>query len=138
MDRKAFLSAIGLSSAAMVLTCIGCSKSGGSVQNPPVTNVDFVLDLSAQQNAALLQKGGYIASQGILIAHTLNDTYIAVQASCTHENYPLIYKGANQQFYCNNHAATFDENGHVTGGPPNRSLVTYKTSLSNSSLRVFS
>ena len=141
MDRKEFFAAIGMSSFVTILTCMGCSKSssgGGSVPPVPSGGVDFTIDLTAASNAALLNKGGYIAINGILVAHTLNGNYIAVQQSCTHENYPLVYDGAHLQFYCNNHGATFTETGTVTGGPTNRSLTTFKTQLTASSLRIYS
>lgn len=139
MDRKQFLSAIGLSSAALALACTGCSKtaSGGDVVPTP-SNVDFTLDLTAAENSALNKPGGYLAVNSIIVAHTISGTYIAVQQSCTHQNYPLNYDSNNRIFFCNNHGASFNENGAVTGGPTNRSLVTFKTALTGSSLRVFS
>ncbi|MDB4925006.1 Rieske (2Fe-2S) protein [Mucilaginibacter sp.] len=101
MDRKDFLSAIGLSAASFaVISCIGCSKNGnaGSSGVSGPTNIDFTLDLNASSNAALLTNGGYLTSNGIIVARTTAGTYIAVQQSCTHESYPLTYQAANKRF----------------------------------------
>jgi cytochrome b6-f complex iron-sulfur subunit len=143
MDRKEFLSVIGVSAAAFtVMNCLACSKSsdasssGNSVSGP--TGVDFTLDLTATANAALLTNGGYMATNGVIVAKTTAGAYIAVQQSCTHESYPLIYQGSSQQFYCNNHGSAFTEAGVVKNSPASRNLTVYNTALTNSSLRVYS
>jgi cytochrome b6-f complex iron-sulfur subunit len=141
MDRKEFLSAIGVGAASLVvLNCIGCSKSsnpaGTSTTGP--SNVDFTLDLTASANAALLNNGGYVSSKGVLVARTTAGTYIAVQLSCTHENYPLVFQASASHFYCNNHGSAFTETGVVLNSPARSNLTTYKTTLTGTSLRVYS
>lgn len=141
MDRKDFFAALGLSTAAFALVnCIGCSASGDQAGQPttPPTGVDFTLDLKASANAPLLNNGGYVALNSVIIARTMTGTYIAVQQSCTHQTYPLTYDGPNHQFHCNNHGANFSESGVVTKGPANTGLVLYKTQLTASSLRIYS
>jgi cytochrome b6-f complex iron-sulfur subunit len=140
MDRKEFFSAIGIGAAsAAVITCLGCSKkndvSNSSVSGP--TNIDFTLDLSLSANAALLNNGGYLATNGVLVARTTAGAYIAVQLSCTHENYPLVYQGSANHFYCNNHGSAFTEAGVVLNSPARSNLTVYKTTLTGTSLRVY-
>jgi len=141
MDRKDFLAAIGLSAASFaVFVCAGCSKkddpAASGVSGP--ANVDFILDLNASANAALLTNGGFLTSNGVIVARTTAGAYIAVQQSCTHENYPLTYQAANHRFYCNNHGSYFNEAGVVQVSPATRSLTTYTTVLTGTSLRVHS
>lgn len=142
MDRKVFLSLIGAGTASFaVISCIGCSNSSdgassGTVNGP--TGIDFTLDLSAAANAALLTNGGYLVSNGVIVARTLSGAYISVQHSCTHQSYGLIYEGAGSRFYCANHGATFSNTGAVTNGPANRALTVYNTTLTGTSLRVYS
>lgn len=141
MDRKEFLAAVGLSAASVAfVNCVGCSKSSDAsasgVSGP--SNVDFTLDLSASANAVLLTNGGYLSSNGIIVARTTAGVYIAVQQSCTHENYPLVYQSANHRFYCNNHGSYFTEAGVVQAGPAAKSLTTYVTVLTGTSLRIHS
>ncbi len=142
MDRKEFLAAIGMSAATLtVISCAGCvksssSSSGGATTGP--TGVDFMLDLSLASNAALLNNGGYLATNNVLVARTTVGTYIAVQQSCTHENYPLVYQGNSRHFYCNNHGSAFTEAGAVINSPASRNLSVYNTTISGSNLRIYS
>ncbi len=140
MDRKDFLNSIGMGAAGFALiNCVGCKKNNsGSPGTSSPAGIDFTLDLSATANVALTNNGGYLSSNGIIVAKTSAGNYIAVQRSCTHENYSLVYQGSNSRFYCANHGATFSESGSVTNGPANRSLTTYNTQLTGTSLRVYS
>lgn len=142
MERKNFLSLVGLGSVSLLATvCLGaCSKAGNgntNITTPPV-GVDFTLDLSLPANAALANAGGYLYSNGIIVAHALNGTYLAVSQACTHQGVTVQYVGANKEFYCPSHGALFSETGAVTGGPANGPLLKYQTSLSGTMLRVFS
>jgi cytochrome b6-f complex iron-sulfur subunit len=139
MDRKDFLATIGMSAATLALvSCVGCKKdsSGNSVTGP--TAVDFTIDLTLPANAALLNNGGYVALNNVLVARTKAGAYIAVQQSCTHENYPLTYQGSANQFYCNNHGSAFSETGAVLNSPANFNLNVYKTTLTGNTLRIYS
>ena len=140
MDRKDFLTAIGMGAASVaVFNCIGCSKgSTGSPSTAAPTNVDFTLDLSASTNAALKTNGGYIYSNGIIIAKTTSGTYIAVSQTCTHQTYNVIYRASNKQFYCPNHGAIFSETGVSSGIETSKALAQYKTQLTGNNLRIYS
>lgn len=73
MKRNEFLAALGISSAAVILTtCLGCSKNSGGETIPanPPSNIDFTLDLTSSANAALLTNGGYLAINGVIVAKT--------------------------------------------------------------------
>lgn len=137
MKRKDFISGIVAGAASLsLINCIGCMKDGLGVAGP--SNVDFNLDLNASANTALLTNGGYIISNGIIVARTSAGAYIAVQRSCTHENYNLAYQAPNHRFYCVNHGATFTESGTVTSGPARRALTVYNTQLTGTTLRIYS
>lgn len=140
MDRKDFLNSIGMSAAAFaVINCIGCKKSDtGSADTTGATNVNFTLDLGLAANATLLNNGGSLVSNGVIVAKTNAGSYVAVQRSCTHESYTLTYQAGNSRFYCPNHGATFAENGRVTNGPASSSLTVYNTQLTGTSLRIYS
>ncbi|MCX2574635.1 QcrA and Rieske domain-containing protein [Pedobacter sandarakinus] len=141
MDRKDFLNSIGISAAAFaLLNCIGCKKNepGSTADTAGPTNVSFTLDLSLAANAALLNNGGSLVTNGVIVARTNTGAYIAVQRSCTHESYTLNYQPGSSRFYCPNHGATFSESGAVTGGPTNRSLTVYNTQLNGTSLKIYS
>ena len=142
MERKEFLSLIGLGSAsALAAVCLGsCSKSAVGEANVPTApaNVNISLDLTQSANLALGTAGGYVYSGGIIIARTTAGNYIAVSQTCTHQGAAVRYEGTDQRFYCASHGATFSNTGAVTGGPASAALQQYNTSLSGNILRVYS
>ena len=142
MDRKEFLSLLGFSAASAALVgCLGgCTKdtAASAVNTTGPSSVDFTLDLTQTANAALNTNGGYLYSNGIIVARTMSGSYIAVQQTCTHERFSIVYQGSRSRFYCDGHGATFSESGTVTGGPAPRALKQYNTALNGNSLRVYS
>lgn len=134
MDRKEFLSLIGFSAVAVALpTCMGsCSKTSSSL------SVDFTLDLNAASNSALKNAGGYVISNGVIVARTTSGDYIAVSAACTHEGANVAYNSSGNNFVCPRHGATFNSTGGVTGGPTSTNLQKMNTSLNGTNLRVYS
>ena len=141
MERKEFLSLLGLSTAGIfTATCLGsCSKQSASqgVTAAP-TGVDFTIDLSRPANANLVTNGGYIYSNGIIVARTTSGTYVAVSQACTHEGVSVQYVSSQDLFYCPSHGAKFSGNGAVISGPTAAALTQYNTSLNGTSLRVYS
>lgn len=138
MDRKEFLSLIGLSTASVFAACLaGCSKSSGDTTSAP-TNVDISLDLTLPANATLNTTGGYLYTGGVIVAKTTTGNYIAVSQACTHQGVSVQYQGSNQLFYCPSHGATFSNAGAVLSGPASASLRQYNTSLTGNILRIYS
>lgn len=140
MDRKDFLSQVGVGAAAFLAPiCLGgiagCGKSSKESTPSAPSNVDFTLDVSS---GALASNGGYLVSQGILVARTNSGTFLAVSAACTHEGTTVNYNAANNNFVCPNHGAKFSSSGMVTLGPATTNLKSYNTSLTNSTLRIYS
>jgi|DEB19_MinimDraft_3_1074340.scaffolds.fasta_scaffold97846_2 cytochrome b6-f complex iron-sulfur subunit len=136
MDRKEFLSQLGIgSAAALAITCLqACSKNGMGGGS----SVDFTIDLNSSQFSALKNKGGYVVTQGIIVAYTLSGTYIAVSSRCPHEGVTVGYSSSNNQFVCTAHNSYFSSTGSRISGPANTGLTQYQTSLSGTTLRVFS
>ena len=131
MDRKEFLSLIGIGSIGTALVCAGCSKSVNAGTTGP-SSIDFSLNISDAANSALQADGGYLFSNNVLIARTTGGQFIAVQ------QFSLVYQYPQHRFYCDGHGGTFSESGTVIGGPPPRSLKTYNTSLNGNMLHIYS
>ena len=133
MDRKEFLSQVGLGAASVLIPiCMGglsgCKKIGVT------PNTDFIIDIST---GALAKNGGFLVSNGVLIARTNSGTFIAVSAACTHQGTNVNYNASGNNFICPNHGARFDSNGNVIQGPASASLTKFNSTLSGSSLHVF-
>ena len=144
MDRKEFISQVGLGAASLLfINCLGgCSKSADAPNSTPTpappTNVDFTIDLSASTSSSLNTAGGFIYMNNIIIAKTTSGTFLAVSQACTHEGTTITYQSAGDRFFCPNHGSTFSNTGAVLNGPASRPLTQYKTSVSGNNLRVFS
>jgi cytochrome b6-f complex iron-sulfur subunit len=137
MNRKDFLAQVGLGAAALLVpACVGglssCSKTNN---NSAPTNVDFTLDIST---GVLASNGGHLVQGGVLVARTLTGTFLAVSAACTHEGTNVNYNATGNNFICPNHGAQFSSTGSVTQGPAKTNLTQYKTTLTGTSLRVYS
>jgi cytochrome b6-f complex iron-sulfur subunit len=142
MDRKEFFQKVGFGAAALLVpACIAglatsCSKDDNGSSTPAPTNVDFTLDVST---GSLATDGGFLVSNGIVVARKSATEYIAVSAKCPHEGYQVNYVANNNNFHCSsNHGGEFSSTGAVTHGPASSNLTQYKTTLTNTSLRVFS
>lgn len=133
MDRKEFLSSLGISATSLLLaSCLGsCSKqSSNSTSNP----VDFTLDIT--QYPALSSAGGFIYKNGVIIAKTSTGTLIAVAQACTHEGYDVQFEVGNNDFRCPRHGARFSTTGSVLQGPANYPLKQFTVTESGNSIRI--
>ena len=138
MDRKEFLTLLGVGTATVICSSfLESCKPLDQVTNPP-TNVDFTLDLNAAANSALKTIGGYIYNDNIIVAHIADGSYVAVSSICTHQGGTVAYQQNGNEFHCPVHGSNFATNGSVINGPATSSLATYKTSLNGSMLRVTS
>jgi len=129
ITRKEFIEQVGIGSAFLVLAaCAGsCKKTS--------TSVNFTVDVSS---GALATNGGYLVQNGVIIARTTSGTFIAVSATCTHQGGTLGYSSGSNTFVCPLHGATFNSSGGVVSGPATTAVQKYNTTLSGTSLRVYS
>ena len=137
MERREFLEKLGIGAAfALTSSCLGsCTKTDSA----PAGTVDFTLDLTASANAALTTNGGFIISNKVVIAKDTSGNYVAATQVCSHEgNVQVSYNKAANNYTCSVHGATFDLQGKGTNSNGSKGLTIYKTSLSGTSLRVFS
>jgi cytochrome b6-f complex iron-sulfur subunit len=138
MDRKEFIILMGAATGgALLVSCFdGCKKDDSS--SAAHQNVDFTLDLTASSSAALKTNGGFLVTQGVIVARTLSGTYIAVASACTHQSVTIGYQSSSNQFRCPSHGSVFSATGAVVNGPAATALQQFNTALSGNNLRVFS
>jgi len=137
MNREEFLKQLGITAW---LTCTGSVMLNCSQDDPApgASNADFVLDLTASQNAALNTVGGSLSSNGIIIARLSNTEFVALSRACTHEGTGINYRASQNDFLCPNHGARFATTGAVLQGPARTALRKYNTELTGNNLRIFS
>ena len=117
----------------MLAACVGSCKKSSDSTTP---TVDFTLDLSQSANAALTTAGGYLYSNGVIVAKTTSGSIIAVSASCTHQGTNVQYQAGNSMFHCPNHGANFSESRVVTNGPASTNLKQYAVTVNGNIVSV--
>ncbi|MEI6817180.1 MAG: Rieske 2Fe-2S domain-containing protein [Bacteroidota bacterium] len=141
MDRKEFLVKLGLGVAAIAFmdTLQGCSKNTPSPNNAPAAlNVNFTFLLTDATYAALRNVGGYVYTNGVIVARTATNTYIAVAQACTHAGCDVVYELQQNDFYCPCHGSVFNASGAVTVGPASYSLQLMTVKVTGNSVNVHS
>lgn len=130
ITRYDFFRIVGTSIGTILLTQCSAGCAGPDDGEPTVLadqKVDFTLHLSDKENENLRAIGGYVVVNNVIVAQAKDGKFIAVSANCTHEGTQLVYKSADNQFYCPLHLSRFDSAGKVVLGPATRSLVQYTT-----------
>jgi cytochrome b6-f complex iron-sulfur subunit len=139
IKRHEFLKSLGLNGASLLAVYCGASALS-SCQNDsvsPATNVDFTLDLSSAAYSKLTTAGNYVVYNGVVVARISATAFAAVTQVCSHEGRPnVIYSGGG--FYCTVHGATYSTSGAGTNSAGSRGIQAYKTTLTGTSLRVYS
>lgn len=150
MERKEFLSLVGVSVGAVILQgCLsGCSKTtdptpatttgtGGTTAVTGITGnnslvkgtIDFTLDLNDTTNVDLKNNGNALLSGDIIVARTKDGAFIALAKACTHEGTTVNFQSSNNRFNCANHGSNFDLTGKVINGPAASALKQYTTTF---------
>ncbi len=136
MERKEFLAQLGLGAIfVLTSTCLNaCSKDATTTP----TAVDFTIDLNSSAYSALATNGGYVVTNGVVVARSLTGTYIAATVTCSHEGRTQITYNNSGKWYCTAHGALFSETGAGLNANGSNDLTVYKTQLSGTTLRIYS
>lgn len=136
MDRKEFLTVLGLGAAAVA--CGQCLTACSPQDQPTApTNVNMTIDLSSSAYASLNTPGGYVYDGGIIIANTPGG-FVALSQTCTHQGGTVQYDLSSNSFRCPVHGSRFADNGSVINGPASSPLASYKVKQSGSKLTITS
>lgn len=132
MERKEFISNIGITLAAICTGCLAaCSKSSSTP-----ASVNFNVNLSS----SLLNVGDSLKQNGVIIVRlaATNDpaSFSAVQVACTHEGASINYNKPANIFICPLHGSRFALNGAVLQGPATNALQQFNVSVSGTTLSI--
>lgn len=143
MERKEFLSKLGIGFAAV---CVGCGVAacGSSKSNDPTPDDDgnnnngdlFTVNLANELTAVGQSK----VSNGVIVVRTAAgnsaSSFTAVQVACTHQGTAVNYNNAQGRFICPNHGSQFSTTGAVLVGPATTALKEYNVEVNGSTLTV--
>jgi cytochrome b6-f complex iron-sulfur subunit len=113
-----------------------CSKDNNmnGTGNPPPGN-KINLDLTNPTYAALNTAGGFVVTQGIIVANTPVG-YVALDSTCTHLGCTIGYSSAANNFPCPCHGSIYSTTGSVLNGPTTVALKSYAVSKSGNTLTI--
>lgn len=126
LSRNGFLRRVGAGLGAFWLMPVVGSCAGAD-DALPATNqkLTFIISWNDPKHANLKVKGGYTIEQGVLIAHTKNDEFVAVSSVCTFDNTQLVYKLSSDQFYCGKDGSNYDLRGIPVNGAAVKPLTIH-------------
>jgi cytochrome b6-f complex iron-sulfur subunit len=134
VERKTFLKVLtaGVASGTLIAYLESCKKNSSA---PAAPIVDFTLDLTASANASLLNSGGSVVSNQVIVINN-NGSYVAISDICTHAGCTVNYSSLSQPLNCPCHNSNFSLNGSVTSGPAPSSLKLYNVAKNGNTLHV--
>lgn len=141
ISRMEFLKSMGFKGASLLAIYCGasaissCINEAGDPANGP-TAIDFTVDLNDPANAQLLNAGGYLVINKIVVARVSADAFAAVTQVCSHENRSkVVFR--NDEFYCTEHGARYTLEGKGLNSEGKKGIKAYNTEFSGSSVHVF-
>jgi Rieske Fe-S protein len=105
--------------------------SATDVNGALVIAIDASSPLAAIGSAALARSPSAV----VLVAHTAQDSFTALSATCTHQACTITGLG-NQTFVCPCHGSQFSTSGQVLNGPASISLRRFTTQFANNVLTI--
>jgi thiosulfate dehydrogenase [quinone] large subunit len=97
------------------------STTPGASASPRAAGAGAVI--AAAASVAVGSSKSFTAPNGApaYLLHPTTDTFIAFNATCTHQGCPVSY--VKPGFHCPCHGSAYDQNGQVTRGPANTPLI---------------
>jgi cytochrome b6-f complex iron-sulfur subunit len=140
MERRQFLESLGIGAAfVLTATCLqSCKNDKAESVTPTTGGVDFTLNIDDAANSALKTNGGFVISNGVVVAKDKDGKFVAATQTCSHEGFKQVtFDNAKNEFMCSRHGARFTTAGAGLNSEASKGLTIYKTALTGSSLRVF-
>jgi cytochrome b6-f complex iron-sulfur subunit len=140
MERRQFLESLGIGAAfVLTATCLQSCKKDDTGGTTLPTGVDFTLNIDDAGNSALKVNGGFVISNGVVVAKDKDGKFVAATQTCSHEGFKQVkFDNTKNEFMCTQHGARFSTLGVGLNSEASKGLTVYKTTLTGSSLRVFS
>lgn len=107
-----------------------CAPAKGLVVTK--NNITIPLASFREQNQYVVKS--ILLDYDILVIRHPDNTFLALQLRCSHQNYPL--KITPTQLVCDNHGSTFDFDGNATREPAFKPLTKYNVSVENEKVIV--
>jgi len=145
MNRRELIQRVILGTTTLILVptfLTSCEKEQIPVSDeisgpkPDTPKSNLLIDLSLSDNSVLNAAGGSKVVEGIIIANTGTNGFVALSSACTHQGTQLKYNSKSNSFECFSHGSVFSATGSVTTGPASVPLQTYTVTRSGNILTI--
>lgn len=135
MERRKFIIRSMQAGAAIAIPfAVSCSKDEDDEILLP--GDDITIDLDSSQYSTLKTAGNSVTLQGIIVANTGNEVFVALSSVCTHQGCTISYNHANTNFPCPCHGSVFSNQGSVLQGPATTAVKKYTVSREGNVLTI--
>ena len=135
MERRKFIIRSMQAGAAIAIPfAVSCSKDEDDDILLP--GDDITMDLDSSQYSTLKTAGNSVTYQGIIVANTGNEVFVALSSVCTHQGCTINYNHANTNFPCPCHGSVFSDQGSVLQGPATTAVKRYTVSREGNVLTI--
>ena len=125
MTRRDLVQKIALGGTTFILVpsiFTQCSKPEDEDPNPNPppgggNSTSITIDLTSATYSSLNNVGGSVIVQGIIIANTGSNNFVALTSICTHEGCTIGYSASSNTFPCPCHGSVYSSTGAVLNGP---------------------
>ncbi|SEW50204.1 QcrA and Rieske domain-containing protein [Chitinophaga arvensicola] len=145
MERRAFVSNLGLTFAlACTAGLAACSKGGGGSDTPPPTPGGGSAKLTLNLVSDLPNVGDFKIENGVIIIRTATGntaaSFSALSSTCTHQGCTVAtFNNTSKLIECNapcGHGSRYTTSGAVNTGPATAALAAYTIKVDGNSLTV--
>ena len=135
MERRKFIIRSMQAGAAIAIPlAVSCSKDEDDDILLP--GDDITIDLDSSQYSTLKTAGNSVTLQGIIVANTGNEVFVALSSVCTHQGCTINYSHANTNFPCPCHGSVFSAQGSVLQGPATTAVKKYTVTRDGNVLTI--
>ncbi len=141
MNRRELILRVFVGGTVIALTpavITSCTKSNDPGTGNGNTGGKLTINLTDPAYSDLNTSGGFvlISKQGIIVANTGNDAFVALDSTCTHQGCTIGYNKVANNFPCPCHGSVYSTSGTVITGPAPLPVKSYPVSKSGTTLTI--
>jgi cytochrome b6-f complex iron-sulfur subunit len=127
MDRRTFLSWVGVGTLASSLPAVIAACSQYFTETTPTTKLITVGNISELDNNRFIFNETDLSQPILVFRNSKTQNIVAIDPKCTHQGCNVEFNNERQLLICPCHNSQFFLDGTVAKQPAKQSLITYET-----------